>query len=75
MTGKLKQAGKVGVVRRNGKRAGTPGSAAGDEPLEPRISAERRERRVHLEPAGREVIRHLEQRLELVAARLKAAGM
>ncbi len=35
-----------------------------DEPLEARVPAQRREVRIDLEPARREIVRDLEQRLE-----------
>src|SRR5262249_61203701 len=46
----------------------------GDELLEPRVVAERVEGRVDLQPAGREVVRDLQQRLELVERLLRLAG-
>src|SRR5512135_3065728 len=48
------------------QKAASAGSAVGTEFLEARVAFERRERRIDPEPAGRELVWDLEQRLQLV---------
>src|SRR5713101_2944958 len=50
-----------------------PMSAAGEEPLEPRVALERREVGIDAEQAGRQVVRQLEQRLQLIERLLRLA--
>ena len=49
-------------------------AAAVHEPLKARVLPQRIERRIDPEPAGREIVRHPEQRLELVERQVRLAG-
>src|SRR6185437_3337311 len=49
-----------------GKALSAAGSGPGYQPLESGILPERIEHRIDLEPGGREIVRDLEQRLQLV---------